>query len=158
MTDLSRVNAKEFQEPLEKLGNTLVQTLMREGQKYISSPATVPDDIAMMLRYSVTVYRLLFYLNADERRQNDPYWREPYGVTAMQIVRSLIDCLYNITGILENPAENGPAYRKSGLRKILEELDEIAETYAGEEQWMAYSSRTPEERGDARPDERLHGE
>jgi hypothetical protein len=133
-----RVNAKDFQEPLEKLANTLVQTLTREGQKHISGPATVPDDIAIMVRYSVSIYRLLFYLNADVRRQKDTDWNERYGVTAMQLVRSLIDCLYNITRILENPAEYGPAYRKSGLRKILEELNELAETYTGDVQWEAY--------------------
>src|ERR1051326_1339683 len=91
-----------------------------------------------MVRYSVSIYRLLFYLNADVRRQTDTDWNERYGVTAMQLVRSLIDCLYNITRILNNPGELGPAYRKSGLRKILEELNEIAERYPGEEQWEAY--------------------
>ena len=77
-----RVNAKEFQEPLEKLANTLVQTLMREGHKYIAAPPTVPDDIAFMVRHSVSIYRLLFYLNADVRRQTDTDWNERYGVTA----------------------------------------------------------------------------
>jgi hypothetical protein len=91
-----------------------------------------------MLRYSVSIYRLLFYLNADERRQNDSDWNERYGVTAMQLVRSLIDCFYNITLILENPAEYGPAYRKSGLRKIVEELNELSRTYAGRTDWEAY--------------------
>jgi hypothetical protein len=49
MAELVRVNAKDFQEPLEKLGNTLVHTLTREGRKHISGPATVADDIATML-------------------------------------------------------------------------------------------------------------
>jgi hypothetical protein len=137
-TGSARVNAKDFQEPLEKLANTLVHTLTREGQKHISAPPSVPDDIAIMLRYSVSIYRLLFYLNADVRRQNDSDWNERYGVTAMQLVRSLIDCLYNITRILGNPADNGPAYRKSGLRKILEELNELSQTYRGKPEWQAY--------------------
>lgn len=105
MAERVQVDAKDFQEPLEKLANTLVLTLTREGHKHISAPPDVPHDIAVMLRYSVSVYRLLFYLNADTRRRSDPDWNERYGVTGMQLVRSLIDCLYNITRILEKPAK-----------------------------------------------------
>jgi hypothetical protein len=53
----------------------------------------------------------LFYLNADERRKNDCYWKVIDGVAAMPLVRSLIDCLYNVTAILQNCAVQGPAYR-----------------------------------------------
>jgi hypothetical protein len=76
----------------------------------------VSEDIATMLRYSRRVYNLVFYLNADERRRDDPNWSIQYGVSAMSLIRSLIDCLYNITSIFQNPAERGAAYRRSALR------------------------------------------
>jgi hypothetical protein len=92
----------------------------------------------MMLRYSLSVYRLLFYLNTDVRRKSDTEWNVRYGVTAMSLVRSLIDCLYNITSILLNPAEKGPAYRKSGLKKTLDDLAEDHERYRGQPEWESY--------------------
>jgi hypothetical protein len=91
-----------------------------------------------MLRYSLSIYNLLFYLNADVRRQEDSNWQVRYGVSAMSLVRSLIDCLYNVTAILQNPAEAGPAYRKSGLKKVLKDLEEDHTRYAGQPKWELY--------------------
>ena len=92
----------------------------------------------MMLRYSLSIYRLLFYLNADERRRDDPNWQVKYGVTAMSLVRSLIDCLYNVTAVLQGPADMGPAYRRSGIRRILKDLEEDHQRYAGQAKWESY--------------------
>src|SRR2546422_7606401 len=118
-----RIDAKTFQEPLRKLTEAMVQKVFREGGVHLSGPPYVAEDIAMMLRYSLSVYNLLFYLNADVRRNDDVDWNVRYGVTGMSLVRSLIDCLYNITSILENAAIKAPEYRKSGLRKTLEDLN-----------------------------------
>jgi len=47
----------------------------------------------------------------------------------------MIDCLYNNTMILEDPAENGPAYRKFGLRRRLSDIEEEQAAYAGRPEW-----------------------
>src|SRR5260370_35541373 len=133
-----RVDAKTFQEPLRRLTEAMVQKVFREGGTQLSDPPYVAEDIAMMLRYSLSVYDLLFYLNADVRRNNDVDWSVRYGVTGMSLVRSLIDCLYNITSILENPAGKASEYRKSGLRKTLEDLNEDQYRYGGNPKWDEY--------------------
>ena len=130
-----RVDAKSFQEPLAWLAETIFEKVFREGAKHAGLPQFAAEDIAMMLRYSRSIYNLLFYLNADERREGDFGWRMHYGVTAMSLVRSLIDCLYNVTAILENPAESGAAYRKSGLKRTLSDLEEDRKAYAGQPEW-----------------------
>ena len=79
------------------------------------------------------------------RRRGDPDWHVQYGVPAMSLVRSLIDCLYNVTAILESPADAGPAYRKSGIKKMLKDLEEDHQRPAGQAKWESYveeSSRT----------------
>jgi hypothetical protein len=129
------VDAKSFQEPLAWLSETVFEKVFREGVSHVGWPHYVAEDIAMMLRYSRSIYNLLFYLNANERRESDLGWRMHYGVTAMSLVRSLIDCLYNITAILENPAERGAAYRKSGLRRTLNDLEADRQAYAGQPKW-----------------------
>jgi hypothetical protein len=142
-----RVDAKSFQEPLAWLSETVFEKVFREGVFHVGWPQYVAEDIAMMLRYSRSIYNLLFYLNADEHREDYLSWRMHYGVTAMSLVRSLIDCLYNITAILENPAERGAAYRKSGLRRTLNDLEEDRQVYAGQPKWEEWvdSRRGPVE-------------
>lgn len=131
-------NAKTFQEPLWKLAETIAQVMNREGWKYLPGPWFVSEDIHVMIRQSMANYSLLFYLNADERRENDCYWNPKYGVVAAPLVRSMIDTLYNITLILEDPAEHGPVYRKSGLKKRLLDIEEDRQTYAGKLEWESY--------------------
>jgi hypothetical protein len=55
-----RIDAKTFQEPLASLVETMVQKVHREGTKHAGLPANVADDFSAMLRYSVSVYRLLY--------------------------------------------------------------------------------------------------
>jgi hypothetical protein len=143
----ARVNAKTFQEPLAQLAETVFEKVFREGFSHVGWPKYVGEDISMLLRYSRSIYSLLFYLNADERRENDVGWRMHYGVTAMSLVRSLIDSLYNVTAILENPAENGAAYRRSGLRRTLNDLEADRQAYAGKPEWEQWvdSRRGPVE-------------
>jgi hypothetical protein len=133
-----RVDAKAFQEPLDRLCDTMVQKVFREGVSYVGWPQCVSEDIAMMLRYSVSVHNLQFYLNADVRREKESEWRMHYGVTAISLIRSLIDCLYNVTAILEDPATVGPKYRKCGIKKMLEDLDDDQKRYAGQQVWESY--------------------
>jgi hypothetical protein len=129
---LIRIDAKTFQEPLGKLAATMVEKVYREGPEHIPGPEFVKDDLTTLLRYAASVYNLLNYLNADERRKEDPYWYVRYGVTAMSLVRSLIDCLYNVIAILENPKERAIQYRKSGFKKALDELEEDRQKYGGQ--------------------------
>jgi hypothetical protein len=64
----------------------MVQKVFREGPDHLRAPSFVGQDLALMIRYAMSAYKLLFYLNADERRKNDSYWQVTYGVTAMPLV------------------------------------------------------------------------
>jgi hypothetical protein len=133
-----KVDAGSFQEPLARLADTMVQKVFLEGSQHLRAPSLVGENIAIMIRHALSTYQLLFYLNADERRKNDLDWKDTYGVAAMPLVRSLIDCLYNMTSILQNPVERGAAYHKSGIKKTLIDLDEDHRRYRGQPQWEAY--------------------
>ena len=133
-----RVNAKSFQQPLAELAETMVQKMLREGSGRLGSPDYVGGDVAMMLRHALSIYNFLFYLNADERRKKDCYWRVTYGVITMPLVRTLIDCLYNIVAILEDPVNKGEHYRKAGLTKLRNDLSEVEQQYSGQTNWQNY--------------------
>lgn len=132
------IDAKTFQEPLRTLGEAMTEKVFREGPGRLAGPRYIAEDLSMMLRYALGIYHLLFYLNADERRKGDCNWHVVDGVSAMPLVRSLIDCLYNTTAILSNPEEKGPAYRKSGLRRTLDDLKEDLQKYGDQPDWILY--------------------
>jgi hypothetical protein len=135
-----RIDAKTFQEPVWKLAETMAQKVRREGAAYLRGPEHIADDIFVMMRQAIATYNLLFYLNADDRRDNDPYWNNSYGVVSAPLVRSMIDCLYNITAILQDPETKGPAYRKAGLKKRLGDIEEDRATYDGKANWDEYNA------------------
>ena len=137
LDDLPGLDAKTFQEPLAKLAEAIAQKVSREGPQQVR-PRFVTDDLFLMIRHSLATYHLLLYLNADERRENDCYWNIKHGVVAAPLIRSMIDCLYNITAILQDPLEKGAAYRKSGLKKRLADIEEDQETYGQRPGWDEY--------------------
>jgi hypothetical protein len=51
-------------------------------------------------------------LKRGERRDGDCHWNNSYGVVIAPVVRSMIDALYNITAIRQDPAAKGPSIGK----------------------------------------------
>ena len=141
LKDKPRINANTFQEPLAKLAETIAQKVWREAAQRWNAPQYVAEDVFTMMRQALATYNLLFYLNADERREQDCYWNNKYGVVAAPLVRSMIDCLYNVTAILDNPTKNGPAYRMSGLKKRLLDIEDDQANYAGKPEWDVYNAQ-----------------
>jgi hypothetical protein len=125
------MDASLFQEKLGKLAEVIAQKVRREAPQMISGPAYITADMHVMLRQAIYTYHLIFFLNAED----NPYRKSQYSVAAFPLIRSLIDCLYNITAILDNPAENGPRFRRSGLKRAFEALKEDEDKYGGKKEW-----------------------
>jgi hypothetical protein len=70
----ANIDAKTFQDALDRLADTMVQKVARESVNVCGWPEYTSVDAATMLRYSLAIYRLLFYLNADVRRNEDHLW------------------------------------------------------------------------------------
>jgi len=68
------IDDSTFQRPLEELAEVLAQKVKREAPKLIPAPAYVAIDLHVLIRQAIYTYNLLFYLNADERRQTDCHW------------------------------------------------------------------------------------
>ena len=118
------LDASTFQRPLEQLAEVLAQKVKREAPQLLSAPSFVAADLHVLIRQAKYTCNLLFYLNADERRETDCYWRNAYTIIALPLIRNMIDCLYNITAILQNPSVNGPWFRMSGYQKLLSVLED----------------------------------
>jgi hypothetical protein len=129
------IDAATFQRPLETLAEVLAQKVKREAPKLLSAPLYVGVDVHVLIRQAIYTYNLLCYLNADERRENDCYWRNAYTIATLPLIRNIIDCFYNVTAILENPRINGPWFRRSGYKKLLTVLDEEEKRYGGQPKW-----------------------
>src|ERR1700675_976098 len=83
-----RLNASTFQKPLVDLAEVLAQKVKREVPKFLAAPPFVSVDLHVMIRQAMSTYDLLFYLNADERRETDCYWRNSYGVVILPLIRN----------------------------------------------------------------------
>ena len=133
--EANSINASTFQKPLKQLAEVLAQKVKREAPALLSAPGFVAIDLHVLTRQAMYTYDLLFYLNADERRESDPYWRNAYTIVALPLVRNMIDCLYNITAILQDPAGKGSLWRESGYRKAFADLDQMETRYGEQPKW-----------------------
>jgi hypothetical protein len=122
-----QIDANRFQNQLDQLATTVAYKVQREGLKVIGSRTAI-EDIYVLLRQAQRTYDLFFYLNAEETRK-EPGWRAYYTFVALPLVRSMIDCLYNITSMLEDPRQKPAEFRRSGYRMALEALEEDEQKY-----------------------------
>jgi hypothetical protein len=108
------IDAATFQKPLKALAEVLAQKVKREAPALLPAhPIFVAVDLHVLIRQAMHTYDLLFYINADERRETDCYWRPEYTMVSLPLIRNMIDCLYNITAILQNPGVNGSWFRRT---------------------------------------------
>jgi hypothetical protein len=68
------IDAGSFQRPLQELAETIAQKVGREAPKMLKAPPFVSLDMFVLIRQAIDTCNLLFYVNADERRDNDCYW------------------------------------------------------------------------------------
>lgn len=138
-SEFTQINAKTFQTQLSSLGNTIALKVQREAVKVLD-PAYAATDIYVMLRQSLAIYHLFFFLNSDERREKEAKWTV-YSAAVLPLVRCMIDSLYNITAILGEPDTKGREFRESGYKLILEGLDADEKEYGGRAEWDDYIER-----------------
>jgi hypothetical protein len=138
------LDGRTFQPQLASLANTLALKVQREGPKLLPQPPFVTLDIFVLLRQALHTNDLFFFLNADDRRKMDCDWRPAYHAASLPLVRCMIDCLYNITAILQNPGVNGFQFRQSGYKKSLESVDADERRYGGDPKWDDYIARKRE--------------
>lgn len=135
------LDARTFQHKLEKLATTIAFKVQREGPQHGLKPNYVAPDIYFLLRQSQHTYNVFFFMNADERRQKDCDWRVAYSAVILPLIRTMIDCLYNITAILQDPGLKGCEFRASGYRLVLQALDDDQARYGGDPKWDDWIAR-----------------
>ena len=129
------VNASFFTE-LTSLANTIKNLAAREG--HISFPgSSISEDIALMLNQLRVTFDLLCFINADETREEHPFYRVGYSFVTLPLIRTLIDGFYNITLLLDDPSK-ARAFRLSGYKRMLASLKEEEELYGNEIGWPEY--------------------
>jgi len=78
-TQSVHIDAGKFQKQLIQLAETVAQKVKREASSLLPGvPAFVSFDLHILTRQAMHTYDLFFYLNADERREKDCYWRPAF--------------------------------------------------------------------------------
>ena len=150
---MSDLDARTFQDPLTRLTETLALKVSREAIKTLQPPFAAVD-IYMMVKQSLTIFKLSFSLVAGERNRDDIGRNSGYSAAAFPLIRCMIDCLYNITVILTNPGVKANQFRRSGYKQRLTALQEDEARYSGNQQWREQLS---EGRRSLEFDMRVHG-
>ena len=60
----------------------------------------------------------------------------------------MIDCLYNITAILQAPAANGVLFRTSGFKNALKSLQDDEDRFGGKPEWDSWIQKNRSGIGD----------
>lgn len=118
----------------------MAQKVLREA----AVAKTEREILHILVRQAMWTYDLLYYVHADERRETDCYWRNGYTVVTLPLVRNIIDCLHNITFILEDPGANGLWFRKSGFKKMAAAIDDDVKQYGGKPEWDEWIAKCRE--------------
>ncbi|HEX3322639.1 MAG TPA: hypothetical protein VHR84_18180 [Terriglobales bacterium] len=126
-----RIDAGTFQKPLRDIAEVIAQKVKREAPLH----PIAQFDLHVLVRQAMWTYVFLYYLNADERRKTDCYWKNVYTIVSAPLVRNLIDCLLNVSLILQDPALNTIWYRKYGLKRLQEATAADEARYRGAPEW-----------------------
>jgi hypothetical protein len=143
--DTWRIDATNFQHQLEELATTIAYKVQREGLQILGSRMAIAD-IYILLRQAQRTYDLFFYLNAEEHRKQ-PSWRAYYTFVVFPSIRSMIDVLYNITAMLEDPRNKPADFRRSGYKMALEALEEDERKYLNnpDPRWVEWFQKRRDE-------------
>jgi hypothetical protein len=155
-TDKPTLDARTFQLKLDELTTTLAFKVQRKGAQQGLRPLFLVADIYFLVRQAQHTYNLFFFVNADKRRFDDTDWRAAYFAVMLPLVRSMIDCFYNITTLFQDPAVNGSLFRSSGYRLTLEALEPDEARYAGDPKWQ-WDDWIARQRKDLELDMRVNG-
>ena len=132
------LDARTFQHKLDELTTTIAFKIQREGYQHGLQPAFLVADMYFLLRQAQQTYNLFFFINADERRNKDVDWRAAYSAVMLPLVRTMIDCLYNVTAILQNPGVKAYEFRARGYKQALQAPDADEQRYGGDPKWDGY--------------------
>jgi hypothetical protein len=128
------IDASTYQHLIQRLSETMAEKVRREGHKQISTPATFNSDIFISIRQAQNTYNFLHWVHSDDMRASAD-WRDTYTVACQPLIRNLMDNLYTITLLLQDPYKRGPQFRASGIRKGFLYVEAEEARYKGKPEW-----------------------
>jgi len=134
--ELTHIDVGTFQDQLFRLAENIAQKLLREAPQRLPNPPYVAEDLFVLLRQAITTLKLIWYLHDDERRKDDVRWRKEYTFAVTPVVRTMIDDLYNVTRILENPQEQAVIFRRRGFQQAYKALERDEQRYVDQKEWQ----------------------
>jgi hypothetical protein len=133
-TSIVMIDASTYQHLIAGLSETMAQKALREGQEHISAPATFHPDIFISIRQAQNTYNFLHWVHSDDLRASVG-WRDTYTVACQPLIRNLMDNLYTITLLLQDPYARGRQFRASGIRKGFLYVAAEEVRYKGKPEW-----------------------
>lgn len=140
-TETVVIDASTFQHLIARLSETMAQKVLREGQNHISSPNAFHEDIFISIRQAQNTYNFFYWVHSDEQRRSVG-WKNTFTVACQPLVRNMMDNLFNITLLLQDPMIRGRQFRASGIRKLLQFVEADRIRYEGRPEWDRWVSES----------------
>lgn len=145
--NLLHVDASKFSMQLGNLTRTMIYSVEREGPRSVSD-GNIAADTAVILRQLFHTYSLIIFVNADETREQNTGYMQPYSFVILPLVRTMIDGFYNCTAMLDDPSRSR-IFRISGLYRIRESIGADEARYGQDPGWRRYLDFQRESYGSA---------
>lgn len=126
---------RPFQQQTLSLTETICHKVNREAPKLHltpSPPIFFFADLYVTLRQSREIVSLLCWIYTDESRQDGFDRTKGYALQALQLICALVDRLYNLLALLDDPCGNAVLFRKDGYWRMKIGLDEDEKLYSNE--------------------------
>ncbi len=132
-----QIDASTYRDQISLLAEVIAQKVKREGPNHLGGSVGFHSDIFILIRQARNTYNFMYWVHSDDVR--DIYgWRDNFTFACEPLVRTLMDNLFNITLLLQDPHTNGKRFRASGLRKGLQLIEAELARYKGQQEWDEY--------------------
>lgn len=135
-TSEERLDFGPVRDELDTLYRAVHNKLEREWPESLDPTGALPVLLRAFVLTSAYTYRSVCYLCADV--PPDPDRRPEYAVSVPPLARTLVDTLFNIVFLFQNPAEHIRWYWRSTWRECCEDVRRWKLSYGDDPHWTSW--------------------
>ena len=131
--ELPRLSFSEIRDKVDDLLVAMANLIDREWPAKYAETTSLKIILLSMVKITENTYRSIRYLCAD--RPADVNRRMEFAVSVPPLARSILDSIFTIVFIMDDPSNRLEWYYKSGWREAKEEYERHQQAYGSDPDW-----------------------
>lgn len=132
---------REFFQKLDNLNKAMSNLLDRNTPKHITEIPGLQEFLMVVVLATQTIFRTITYVSRDDGGRDATPPTLELGLATSPLVRSLMELLFTIVLIKENPQEHIVWFHEAGWRELKELRDGLFERYGTMDSWQSQLSQ-----------------